>query len=536
MGLYKSNVRKGGKSLKLKKVVPPLSLQQDKKVSGILRRIFFAIFTIVFAVLFFQVVFGNMHFSYQPVGVLLWAFAWCAIFVGLYFVTTRFASFFVKHEKICLIVFFILLFATQIFFYNKLAAYPTMDFERVFTGAVNFSVNGFIEEPYLDYFYKYPNNMPLTIVLQFFFRMANRLGFTNFYLVGAIVNSVFIALAYIFVYLCCLKLFNVQKGFFALFLLYLCIPLQALISIFYTDTMTIFFAPFALYMYLRMREAKTWKGILLAAGILAIVMAFGTTIKYSVVITLVAIFVDLLLRLDFKRLLTSAGLFLIAFILCGAAFNSFMYTNFLDKATAQDAKTPFTAWVMMGLKGDGAHNPDDNYLIWNWPTKEQKQKQAVEELENRLSAFTPVTFVEFMNQKAIRSWGSGNMDITRTVADSPMQQNFWVECVSPGGKYNVAFDTLLQGYHVALFGIIILGAALAFWEKDYTAFVPYLSIFGLFLFLLVWESGQRYLVNYYAMCIIAAVFGAIKTAQVVRSSFEKSVTSKANSAASEEKA
>lgn len=502
--------------MKQKEVVPALSLQQNKKVSGALRRIFFAIFALVFAVLFLQVIFGNMHFEYRPLWVLLLAVIWCAIFVGLYFVTTKFAKFFVKREKICLLVFFILLFATQIFFYNKLAAYPTMDFERVFTGAVNFSVNGFIEEPYLDYFYKYPNNMPLTIVLQFFFRIANRVGFTNFYLVGAMVNGLFIAFAYVFVYLCCRRLFNVQKAFFALFLLYLCIPLQALISIFYTDTMTLFFAPFASYIYLRMRAAKTWKGILLAAAILAVGMAFGTTIKYSVVITLIAIFVDLLLRLDFKRLFVSAGLFIIAFVMCGTAFSSFMYANFLDEAIAKDAKTPFTAWVMMGLKGDGAHNPDDNYLIWNWPTQEQKQKQAVEELENRLSAFTPISFASFMNQKAIRSWGSGNMDITRTVADSPMQQNFWVECVSPGGKYNVQFDTLLQGYHVALFGIIIVGAVLAFWKKDYTAFVPYLSIFGLFLFLLMWESGQRYLVNNYATFIIAAVFGAIKTAQMVR--------------------
>lgn len=358
--------------------------------------------------------------------------------------------------------------------------------------------------------------MPLTIVLQFFFRIANMIGFTNFYVIGVLFNAFCILLAYTFVYLCCRRLFGVSKGFFALCLLYLCFPLQCYISVFYTDTITLFFAPFCFYLYLRMRDAKTWKGVLLAALIMTVGMAIGTKIKYSVVIAVIAVLVDLLLRLDWKKLLLVGVSFCVLFLAVNAGFNSFMYAHFLDKDTAKDAATPFTSWIMMGLKGDGAHNPDDNYLIWNWETAEEKQAQAASEIKNRLLAFTPSTFVKFYNQKALRSWGAGNLDIADWAGNSPVRETFLAAAIYEKSPTYATMDTISQGYYVALFAMVIVGAILACLKRDYKVFVPYLGIFGLFLFLLLWEAGQRYLVNYFGFYIIAAVFGTTKLAQVIK--------------------
>ncbi len=476
-------------------------------VSGGVCRVFFVVFAAVFGVLFLEVVFFNMHFSYSPLWVLLCALCFGGLFYGLYRLCCRAAGFLQKRQLWCLGGFFVLLAATQVLFYWQVAAYPTRDFERIFTGAVNYTVNGFIQDPYLDYFYKYPNNMPLTILLQFVFRVFHRVGFDNFYLVGALLTAGCTMLTYLFVYLCCKRLFGVKWGFFALGLLYLCLPLQSYISIFYTDMLTMLFAPFGVYCYLRLRDAQTWKGRLTAAAVLCAGLGFGTKIKYSVVITLVAILVDFLLRGDWKKLLVTAGLFLAFFAAFSALFNSYMYAHFLEEDIAKDAATPFTAWIMMALVRDGTHDPDDNYLIWQWPTQEEKQAQAMATLKERLGAYTPGKFLVFLNQKSVRSFGSGNLDYTHAVADSPMRQTFLVEGVSENGRHFAWFDTLNQGYYVALFALIIAGAVLAARRRDYTAFVPYLAIFGLFLFLLLWEAGQRYLINYYAMFILAGTFG-----------------------------
>ena len=53
------------------------------------------------------------------------------------------------------------------------------------------TIAGVIEDPYLDYFYKYPNNMPLTILLQFLFRAVYRVtGWTNLFVLGALLAGI----------------------------------------------------------------------------------------------------------------------------------------------------------------------------------------------------------------------------------------------------------------------------------------------------------------------------------------------------------
>ncbi len=481
---------------------------QEKRGAQTVRRVFFAVFAAVFVALFFQVVFLNPHFSYNPLPVVLFALLWGAAAFGAWRLCAAFAQGIARREALVLVCFFAVLIATQVLFYWQVGAYPTRDFERVTTGAVNFAANGFIEEPYLDYFYKFPNNMPLAIVLQFFFRAASRVGFTNVFAVGALLNAGCIAAAYGFVYLCCRRLFGAAKGLFALALLWLCLPLQCYISIFYTDTMTLPFIPCVFYLYLRLLDARTWKGRLAAALLLCAAAALGTKLKYSVAIVLVAVAIDLLLRGSWKKLGAVALGFAVCFAGVSFAFNSYMYAHFLDKSLAADRATPFLSWVAIGLVGDGAYRAEDSYPIWTLPTKAERDARAAEMVKERLAAHTPLSYLGFLNQKGLRSFGSGNLDYTHTAAEAPMRQTFLVECISEGGRYFAVFDTVVQGYHVMLFALVTAGAALAAWKRRYAAFVPYLSIFGLYLFLLFWEAGQRYLLNYYGMFIIAAVFAA----------------------------
>jgi len=124
-----------------------------------------------------------------------------------------------------------------------------------------------------------------------------------------------------------------------------------------------------------------------------------------------------------------------------------------------------------------------------------------------LSGYTPASFIAFLYQKALHSVGSGNLNYPNTVADSPVRQTFLVECVSANGRHFAVFDHITQGWHVALFVLMIAGAVRQARRGGLEPFVPYLAVFGLFLFLLRWESGQRYLLNYMGMFILAATLG-----------------------------
>lgn len=485
---------------------------QTKKgrISGTLKRVFFIVFAVVFAILFVQVVFANPHFEYNIPLTLLFAVLWGALFFGLYMllVRSRFGCLLEKREKLFLLLFFVFQIFTQLFFFSQTAGYASFDVEKVHYGALNFTVNGFIEDPYLDYFYKYPHNMPLVILLQFVYRLFYRFGLPmeNFLYLGMAVNAVCMLLAFLFTYLCARHLFGVRYGFLAFAVLYLCIPLQSYVSVFYTDTLTLLFAPFAFYCYLRMRDAKTRKGRILAAIAMGAGLAFGAKLKYSVVIVLIAILATLLLNGKWKQLLASLGVFLVCFSLLTMGFNRYMYAHFLDESLAADKATPFASWIMMSLTGDGSHNAYDNDRVWYYETAEEKQQEAIQVIKERLASRNLWQHIQFYNQKSLRSFGSGNLDAVRWVVDAPIRDTTLARLMTPGYPGNKELDTFFQGYHVMLFSLIIAGAIIAARKKDCSMFMPYLAIFGLYLFLLLWEASQRYLLSFYGLFVLAAVF------------------------------
>ena len=88
-----------------------------------------------------------------------------------------------------------------------------------------------------------------------------------------------------------------------------------------------------------------------------------------------------------------------------------------------------------------------------------------------------------------------------------MKQNFMIDILNSQGKYNAVFDNIIQGYHVIVFLMICIGGAVGVSGKDRRLFVRQLSSFGMFLFLLLWEAGTRYLLNYYPVFISASLAG-----------------------------
>ena len=437
--------------------------------------------------------------------VILSTAAWSAVFFLLAWVTRKYGAFLRAHEKICLVGFFVLLFATQIFFYLRLASYPTRDFDQVFRGAYTYAIAGKMDALQIDYFYKHPNNLPFTIVLTFLFRAARKFGmdaYESYIALASALNGLCLAVGYLFTYLCARRLKNVHTGFVALAILYLCLPLQFLISVCYTDTTTLWFAPFAFYLYLCAKAQTKRRHKILLYGAIGIVMGLGTQIKYSVAFTVIAIAIDAVLSRKWKHGLAALCSLGIGFFLWGAVLNGFVYAHVLDKSLARDAATPFSSYIMMSMHGDGAFNAADRQFAWAFDTKEEKEAAIRAQIKKQMQSYTPASFAVFLNQKAVRSFGSGNMEYDFTAANSPMHQNFWVECISKGGRWYDACGIVTQGWHVAVYLLCVACAIQSFRRKNHAAFVPLVSLFGLLLFLLFWEASQRYLVNYTAMAVL----------------------------------
>lgn len=477
------------------------------RFGGGAKRVFFVLFAAVFGLMFLQVVFNQMHVDYQPLPTLLAAALWAGAFFGLYRLCRRFCAFLEKRERWCLLGFGLLLAATQLWFYWQAANTPIVDIGYVYEAATHYAIGGYMVDPQLSYLCLYPNNMPLTIVLQFLFRVGLKLGFTDFYLIAVFFNVLCYWATYLFVYLSCRRLFGVARGFFAIGLLYLCIPLHVFLTCFYTDTTSMPFVAMGFYLYLRFRDAKTMKGRVLALGLMTLALALGSKLKYSVAILMIAIVVDLLLRGEWKRLLAAALAFVCGYLLVATALDSYMYTM-LPRERVQEESHPFNGWIMMGLAGDGAVNSTDNFYVWAWPTKAERIQKTNEEIVRRLQAYGPGGYLLFLNQKGIRSWGDGTLDLGIWVFPSIHRDSLMLYLLNPGESGYPVFRYVLQGYHVALFALLIAGAVAAARRKNYVVFVPYLATLGLYLFLLLWEAAHRYLINYFSMYMVAAAFSA----------------------------
>ena len=161
---------------------------------------------------------------------------------------------------------------------------------------------------------------------------------------------------------------------------------------------------------------------------------------------------------------------------------------------------------MMGLNGDGAFNEQDRTYAWSFETQQEKKENIKQQIILRLKEHTPVTFLQHLNQKGVRSFGSGNMEYNFTISNSPVKQTFLVECVSPGTDEFVWMGHIVQGWHIMLFLLVIVSGVISFVKNDYSVFVPLLATLGLYMFLLISEASRRYLTNYMPAYVVSAVW------------------------------
>ncbi len=447
-----------------------------------------------------------MHFDYKWNVVLILTAVW---FVVLYIIGRkiyRSENFLKMNEKKILTGFFLLLFFTQMFFFFQMASYPTRDLENVFRSAFYYAIQGEVDPLNIDYLYKYPNNVTWVVVFQFLFRIARKFGadaYMTYIIIASVVNGLAIATAYLFTYLSAKKLMGVAAGFFSMVMLYTCLPLQFNISFFYTDTLTMMFIPLVFYFYLWFKD-NTVRKMWLPLIIFGLVTAFGIHMKYTVVIVLIAVAIDMVLKMDFRKLVAIAVSVGVGYMLWYCIIFGFTYSNILDKELSQQSRTPFSSYIMMGLNGDGAFNEQDRVYAWSFETQQEKKENINRQIILRLKEHTVVTFLQHLNQKGVRSFGSGNMEYNYTISNSPVKQTFLVDCVSPGTEEFVVMGHVVQGWHVMLFLLVIASAVISMVKKNYAVFVPLLAILGLYLFLLISEASQRYLTNYMCAYVLCA--------------------------------
>ncbi len=389
------------------------------------------------------------------------------------------------------------------------------------------------------YFLTYPNN----ILLAFLFRAANKaagfLGISNVWAVCIGVNLLFLDAGIVFGALCSKKLLPLKGYYLALGLLVAAVGLSPYLTVPYSDTVALPFPIAIFYFLLLYREQTGTAKRCFLALLLGITTFAGYLIKPTVVLVWIAWGIWLLLqkhRRPAKQAVLQALCVVLAFVLglgMVQGVQEFAKQVVLGEYNQEELfyenEIPMTYFLMMGLYDEdglfGAYHGEDVDATRAIAGKREKTEYHLTVIRQRLADYGVAGFLKHLYQKYV--WittdgtffygGEGHFhrDIPKeetglrgllqnfTYCETPFYQQFY-------GQYLHALWAFL------LLGNIGLAVSSLRRRGMGMEFVMQLSLFGLFLFLMLFEARSRYLFLYLPFFVLLASRGLSKTADLGR--------------------
>lgn len=397
----------------------------------------------------------------------------------------------------------------------RVDVFETWDYGQLIRTAYGIVRNGgSIDVP--TYYARYPNNSMFLLLLSGYFECVSGICGDNIYsyITATLpLNCILLVLSCFFTYLAVCKWSGHVQGFITgLFMLAL-LPLYVYAAIAYTDVFGIFPVALTLYFY---ACAKTAQGNLCKYMMLclaAVTVVFGYLIKASIIIAVIAIFIDLLLGVRYTReKLLCTALYLFVCCLCFGAgdrvTNQFLVKHGVSEQMMWEEEFPVTHWIMMSLNlnAKGGYVTDDVGLTRDCVGKEAKQKANLEQISDRIQIRGIAgTLHHLFVTKATRMWADGTYSSADYISRKPLVQGSFRDFFARNGKYNSWYSLITQLYHMLLLIMGICFGIRNMLEKNNASLVSELILIGVFLFYLLWECNSRYVIVFLPILVEIAV-------------------------------
>lgn len=472
-------------------------------------RIFDVFFGLAFAGLFLLSLLRHDN-PFLPLNTLPLA-AVCLIWLGVFAAALFFWHRFGKAPKRpvrLLVCWFCVLFAVQLALGLLLSMgfWDTWDFPLVANAARRLVTEGSFPAEYLSLF---SNNGPLFWLFAGIFKLVSLFGITDFVTVLVVVNILFIDCALLFLYLCAETLLGSKWALPVLAMGSLHPALLLYLPVTYTDTLTLPFVTGGLWLWLRARQRfhRQERALPCAAGAFAL-LAAGAVFKVSVAILAVAMILDLLCFWRGRgrfRILALCLLCLLVVLPGGNALNRAAIPETADEGI------PFTHWIMMGLNGKGGYCDEDYQTTLQYATYEERLNFTVDEIGRRLNAMGTGGFVQHCLDKLSYIISDGTYYAPAKLDYGPRYINLLHKFIISGEPYAGLLYYLADGLQLCLLALCAAGGFYAAWQGRSRTTLLRVALFGLLLFLLIWEARSRYLVNFIPLFLLCAadVFDAL---------------------------
>ncbi len=361
---------------------------------------------------------------------------------------------------------------------------PKNDLSYICSGAKNLILGNNISEGlpdyHADYFECYPNNHMLASVVYILYRIQYALTGSINDILPTAVNILGLSASYWLLCRCAEMIYEPPRAFVCAVRGMLFTPMVTYSSFFYTDSMAMPFVMAAAYAYLRFRRSGKISDLIFCGAFIGA----GYKMKGSALVLLIAIIADMLLR--HRKARTFAALILpCAAMIKVISFAAMRLLNISCKAIKEKA-FPLIHWIMMSADGRGGYNSAD-FLYTQSFSGNKKISADFSRLAEKLEAQGIPGFLGHLCNKAAYTWE--NMTFMA------------------GYFYNDSFNSpsfIIASFicHFTLMFSILLSLVDSRKKGADESFVFRLSLFGLCLFLLVWETRCRYLVSFFPLFML----------------------------------
>lgn len=494
---------------------------------------FYTLLSVVMIILFSMIIISTIFNNRSVVtklpfwAILLGTIGVSGLLAGVWYVLHKKIKDLTKKQEIWIVsILFLIILLIQGFAGYYLFEKPGWDWQIIFENAMEFA-RGNTDKVNWVYMQQFPNNVALFILQAVCFKvlyMTHIIPQTYLATLGAsvVINIIVIDIAMILTWLTVRNLFGKKTGIFSIVIMILCNSFFTFVPILYTDTLALFIPIGILYVYscyLKKKELS-WKQGIWYYILFGVLLFLGAKIKFTCVIMLIAIFMDMVFRrISWKQIGQMAGSIVVTFLVCTVLFTGFQNIFFKDLKGVSNTpnKVPYTHWIMMGLKERksmipginfvGAYDVDDYSLTFKTEPDKRVEKN-IDEIVKRLNKHGILGYPKFLYDKLQFTWNDGNYYGSALIGAAPVRKdNIFRDIYNSGGKYNDILMSIQDGMSVYLYAMFIIMSIYFIKTKKNECHVVLLAIFGLLVFLLLWEASPKYLLHYVPIFIVASVYG-----------------------------
>ncbi len=470
------------------------------------------LYCLLFGGIFLAITFKNVIFTYR-LSFQLVLLSGLVIAFGIFMaVYKKIDHILIQHRYKILAVVCLFMLAVQTVISLNMVPTVLYDHEKTLNAAIIYTLQGNSADfqLYNNYLHHYPHQMGIFLLQHSLFNVVPRLGIENFFMTACITGHLLFTAMIVTGFKYLDENFSSHAAIFYLLLAAVYLPIYFQSSISYTDTWSAW-APACLLLYgTRALKTEDNKKRIFYSALTGLLAGIAMQIKTTALIVLVALAIQRIVKGVKKKDLCVAVILLAVIMVTNTAFDKWSYSTVLEEYRDGESM-PLTHWVMMGLQGDGSYSGYDEWEITCSVPPEERVALNMKVIKERLEEMGPTGYLKLLYTKTCRTFGSGNADLRYSFlyAENIQPEGILYNLVLENGSLYSLSNNISHAVYlfINLVAVIGCGIMLIKKHKDIFRFAPQISLIGFWIFMMLWESNHRQLINQWSLFLMVGAIG-----------------------------